>query len=90
MDPLEVRIDANRVASFDGRVFEVFGGDVRRFHVELLAVAVSGPDKKGSRNVTLEQSQREWAVPLDAEAFEAFQPLLDALKSAGVGVAVTA
>jgi hypothetical protein len=76
MDLLEVESDQNRVVAFDGRVFEVFGGSVRRFHVTLLAVTISGPDKRGNRDVTLEA------------AFERFQPLLDALKGAGVNVAV--
>jgi hypothetical protein len=87
MDLLEVVIDQNRVVAFDGRVLEVFGGSVRRFHVKLLAVTVSGPDKKGNRDVTLEQSGIENALPPDEAAFERFQPLLDALRGAGVNVA---
>ncbi len=88
MDLLEVEVDRNRVVAFDGRVLEVFGGSVRRFHVTLLAVTVSGPDKKGNRNVTLTQSGMDNALPLDEAAFERIQPLLDALRSAGVNVAV--
>lgn len=87
MDLLEVEIDQNRVVTFDGHVLQVFGRSVRRFHVRLLAVTMSGPDKKGNRNVTLEQSGNETAPPLDEAAFEGLQPLLDALQGAGVSVA---
>jgi hypothetical protein len=86
VDLLEVKIDHDRVASFDGRVLEVFGGSVRRFHVQLLSVTVAGPDKKGNRDVTLTQSGRDNAVPLDEAQFDRFQPPLDALKAAGVDV----
>lgn len=86
MDLIEVDIDQNRVATFDGRVLEIFGGSVRRFHVKLLTASVSGPDKHGSRTVTLVQASIDNALPLDEAAFESFQPLLDALKSAGVSV----
>jgi hypothetical protein len=88
MGLLEVEVDRNRVVAFDGRVLEVFGGSVRRFHVKLLAVTVSGPDKKGIRNVTLTQAGVNHSLPLDEAAFERCQPLLDALKSSGVNVAV--
>ena len=47
VDLLEVKIDQYRVASFDGRVLEIFGGSVRRFPGELLSVTGSRPDKKG-------------------------------------------
>jgi hypothetical protein len=50
-------------------------------------VTVSGLDKKRIRNVTLTQAGIDNALPLDEAAFERFQPLLDALKSAGVDVA---
>ena len=86
MDPLEVEIDQNRVATFDGRVLEIFGGSVRRFHVKLLTVTVSGPDKRGIYDVTLVQAGIDNALPLDEAAFGRFQPILDALKAAGVNV----
>ena len=86
MDPLEIELDQNRVATFDGRVLEIFGGSVRRFHVKLLTVTVSGPDKHGNRNVTLVQANIDNAVPIDEGTFGQFQPILDALKSAGVSV----
>ena len=85
MDSLEVEIGQRRVATFDGRVLEIFGGPERRFHVKLLTVTVSGPDKRGIRQVTLEQYQRT-EIPLDETAFAQFQPLLDALRTAGVTV----
>jgi hypothetical protein len=86
MDPLDIDIDQNRVASFDGRVLEVFGGDVRRFHVRLLTVVVPAPDKRGNRDVELRQAQRTASLPLDEGAFERIQPLLDALRQAGVSI----
>jgi hypothetical protein len=43
MNLLEVAAGPNRIVAFDGRVVEVFGGSVRRFHVKLLSVTVSGP-----------------------------------------------
>lgn len=86
MDALEVQIDQNRVVAFDGRVLKVFGGSVRRFHVKLLAATVSAPDKKGNRNVTLEQAGIDTALPLDEAEFGRFQPVLDTLKGAGVNV----
>ena len=86
MGSLEVQIDQFRVAAFDGRVLEIFGGAERRFHVKLLTVTVSGPDKRGTRQITLEQSQRQTDMPLDETAFARLQPLLDALRTAGVTV----
>ena len=86
MDLVEVQIDQNRVAAFDGRVLEILGGAGCRFHVKLLTVTVSGPDKRGTRQVTLEQSQQETGMPLDETAFARFQPILDALRNAGVTV----
>ncbi len=86
MAVLEVQFDQNRVAAFDGRVLEIFGGAERRFHVKLLTVTVSAPDKRGARQVMLEQSQRLTALPLDEAAYAEVQPLLDALRTAGVTV----
>lgn len=85
MEPLEVELDAFRVVAFDGRVLEIFGGAERRFHAKLLTVTVSEP-KKGQRHVTLEQSQRQNDLLLDDAAFAKLQPILDALRSAGVAV----
>src|SRR5690349_9369775 len=65
MGLLEVSAGPYRVVSFDGRVLEVFGGSVRRFHVRLLSVAVSSPDRHGNRNVTLRQAGTESALPVD-------------------------
>ena len=82
-----MQIDQHRVVAFDGRVLEVFGGSVRRFHTKLLSVTVPGPDKKGTRQVTLRQASVDNALPLDEAEFERFQPVLDALKASGVSVA---
>jgi len=83
MGLLEVQLDQNRVVAFDGRVLEIFGGVDSRFHVKLLTVTVSAPDKRGARQVMLEQSQRVTSLPLDEAAFAQCQPLLDALRAAG-------
>jgi hypothetical protein len=87
MDLLEVAAGPNRMVTFDGRVLEVFGGSARRFHVKLLSVTVSGPDKHGNRNVVLHQAGTENSLPVDEPAYERLQSLLAALKSAGVPVA---
>ena len=84
---LEVGAGPNRIVSFDGRVLEVFGGSVRRFHVNLLSVTVSGPDKHGNRNVVLRQAGIDNSLPVDEPAYAQLQPLLEALRSAGVSVA---
>ena len=84
VEPLEVQLDALRVVTFDGHVLEIFGGAERRFHVKLLTVSVAAPDKKGQRRVALEQSQRETDLLLDEDAFARLQPILDALRTAGV------
>lgn len=83
---LEVGAGPNRIVSFDGRVLEVFGGSVRRFHVSLLSVTISGPDKHGNRNVVLRQAGIDNSLPVDEPAFEQLRPLLEALRSAGVSV----
>ena len=87
MGVLEVQIDQNRLATFDGKVLEVFGGSVRRFHINLLTVKISRPDKRGSRVVTLTQALNEASLPLDESQFAAFQPILDAMRGAGVKIA---
>jgi len=87
MNPLEVQIDANRVATFDGHVLELFGGSGRRFHVRLLSVKVSQPNKKGGRQVTFTQTQTETSLLLDDAEFSLLQPLLAALRDAGVTMA---
>ena len=86
MDLLEVAAGPNRMVTFDGRVLEVFGGSVRRFHVRLLSVTVPGPDKHGNRNIVLRQAGMENSLPVDEAAYEQLQSLLAALKSVGVPV----
>ncbi len=80
----------NIVAMIDGPVVEIFGpmsDDSSRAHVKFLSLEVSGPDKKGRRDVWL---KRGLDMPflvlakLDDAQFEAAQPLLDALGNAGV------
>jgi len=59
-------------------------------HVKLLSISVSAPDKKGRRDVTLNKAGGPRAVDfasfvdLDDAAFETIDPLLDALRNAGV------
>jgi hypothetical protein len=86
VDPLEVALDRNRLVAFDGRVLEIFGGAVRRFHVDLLTVTVSQPDKLGNVNVTLTQAGVDVSLPLEPSMLESVQPILAALRSAGVNV----
>jgi hypothetical protein len=86
VDPVEVVIDDNRVVAFDGRVLEIFGGTEGRFHVAVLSLQVSEPDKRGNRSLTFRQSQRDTPLPLDEEQFGRFQVILDALRTAGVEV----
>ena len=87
MDLLEVAAGPNRIVSFDGRVLEVFGGSVRRFHVNLLSVTVSGADKHGNRNVVLRQAGIDNSLPVDEAVYQQLQPLLQALENAGVSIA---
>jgi hypothetical protein len=85
MDLIEVAAGPHRVVAFDGRVLEIFGGAERRFHVNLLSVAVpQRPDKHGNRNVVFQQAQVSSYLPVDEATFERLQPLLGALQSAGV------
>jgi hypothetical protein len=86
VDQSEIQLDEHRLVTFDGRVLEVFGGAVRRFHVALLTVTVPDPDKKGNRNLTLTQAGNDWSLPVDESTFERLAPLLNGLKNAGVTV----
>ncbi len=83
---LEVQLDHNRVVTFDGRVLEVFGGAVRRFHVLLLRVEISAPDKRGNQTMVLTQSGVDTAVSLDEAGVGQLRPILDALHAAGVPI----
>jgi hypothetical protein len=83
----------NIVAMFDGRVLEILGpasGESTRMHVKFLSVSVSDPDKKGRRNIMVNRMYMNQGIPflplfkLDDAAFEVVQPLLDALRNAGV------
>jgi hypothetical protein len=88
MDLLEIEVDENRVVAFDGRVVEIFGGSVRRFHVKLLTVRVPQADKRGNRNIVFVQAGQENVLPVDEPTFERLRPLLDALSSAGISIPV--
>jgi len=80
----------NIVAMFDGRVLEIFGplsDDSSRAHVKFLSLSVAGPDKKGRRDIWLKRGGEMLFLglaKLDDAQFEAAQPLLDALRNAGV------
>jgi hypothetical protein len=82
----DIQLDQNRLVAFDGRVLEVFGGAVRRFHVALLTVTMSDPDKHGNRNLPLTQAGNDWSLPVDESTYERLAPLLEELKDAGVNV----
>jgi hypothetical protein len=91
MDLLEVDINDRFVIAFDGRVLELFqGSDSTRHHVKLVAVTVSGPDKKGIRHVTFKRASTVGGggslFALDNAEFERLRPLLDCLIGAGVRV----
>jgi len=86
MDLLEVAAGRDRVVAFDGRVLEVFGGSVRRFHVGLLSVSVSGPDKHGNRNIVFTQAGIDNSLPVDEPTYEQLRYVLEALVNAGVRV----
>ena len=51
-------------------------------------MTMSAPDKKGRRDVTLVQTQRQTDLLLDGDAFARLQPILDALQAAGVALSV--
>ena len=80
----------NIVAMVDGPVVEIFGplsDDSSRAHVKFLSLEVSGPDKKGRRDVWLKRGGETLFLglnKLDDAQFEAAQPLLEALRNAGV------
>jgi hypothetical protein len=86
VDPLEVVLDERCIAAFDGRVLELFGVYTDRFHATFLRVSLAAPDKRGVRRVTLEQPGTIATLSLDDAAFARIQPMLDALRSAGVAV----
>jgi hypothetical protein len=80
----------NIVAMIDGPVVEIFGplsDDSSRAHVKFLSLEVSGPDKKGRRDILLNRGGGIMFLllgKLDDAQFAAAQPLLDALTNAGV------
>lgn len=80
----------NIVAMIDGPIVEIFGplsDDSSRAHVKFLTLEVSGPDKKGRRDVWLKRGGTMLFFELgklDDAQFAAAQPLLDALRNAGV------
>ncbi|WP_329040936.1 hypothetical protein OHT61_23560 [Streptomyces sp. NBC_00178] len=48
-----------KLYSFDGRVLEIFGGDVCRFHIRHMYLRVTGPDRKGKRTVEISHGRPE-------------------------------
>lgn len=83
---LEARVDDNKLVAFDGRVLEIFGGSVRRFHVALLTVTVHAPNERGNVAITFTQAQSEYSYPIDQAGLESLRPILDALHAAGVRI----
>ncbi|MEV7419586.1 hypothetical protein [Streptomyces sp. NPDC089919] len=45
--------DGNCLFTFDGRILERFGRDPLRFHVRSMHLQVTGPDRKGRRQVEI-------------------------------------
>ncbi|NEA97709.1 hypothetical protein [Streptomyces sp. SID13726] len=45
--------DGDCLFVFDGRILERFGRDPVRFHVRYMHLNVTGPDRKGRRNVMI-------------------------------------
>ncbi|HEY6429511.1 MAG TPA: hypothetical protein VIX84_19975 [Acidimicrobiales bacterium] len=84
------------VLQFDGRVLEFFGGvqatSAWRRHIALInGVVVTGPDKRGDWSIALQPPPKLiTAFTLSQAEFEAVQPILDALRGAGVNVSVNA
>jgi hypothetical protein len=83
-------IGYNMVAMIEGPVVEIFGplsDDSSRAHVKFLSLEVSDPDKKGRRDVWLKRGGGVLFLvlgKLDDAQFAAAQPLLGALRNAGV------
>jgi len=81
----------NIVVMIDGPVVEIFGplsDDSSRAHLKFLSLEVAGPDKKGRHDIWLKRGGEMpflGLAKLDDAQFEAAQPLLDALRNAGVG-----
>ena len=89
MDLVEVRLNEWVVVTFDGHVLEFFGlGSPGRYHAMLTTVAVSGPDKKGKRTLTVRQTQSQATWQLDDDSLGRLRPILDALRVAGVSVTI--
>jgi hypothetical protein len=81
------------VLQFDGRVIEFFGGQSTsawRRNIGLMsAVVVTGPDKRGDWAVAMQPPPKLMSSFTVGQAeFEAFQPFLDAFRSAGLTVSV--
>lgn len=93
MDLVEAQLDG-RVLQFDGRVLELFGGesgttDWRRHAAFMAAVVVTGPDKRGAWSVAFQPPQQLITSFKISEAeFQALQPILEALQTAGVQVSI--
>jgi hypothetical protein len=93
VDLVEAQLDA-RVLQFDGRVLELFGGlsatsDWRRHAAFMAAVVVTGPDKHGVWSVAFQPPQQlTTAFRISEAEFQALQPILEALQTAGVQVSI--
>ena len=79
------------ILAFDGRVLEVFpssGAASQRVHLKHLAVAVSEPNRKERRKLTLLGAGQTYVRDfyIDAEQWPTVEPLVDSLKAAGASV----
>ena len=83
----------NAILAFDGRVLEVFpsGAISQRIHLEHLAVAVSEPNRKGRRRLTLLGAGQTYVRDfyIEEDQWPTVQPLLDSLEAAGTSVSLT-
>jgi hypothetical protein len=84
----------DRVLQFDGRVLELFGGesgttDWRRHAAFMAAVVMTGPDKGGAWSVAFQPPQQLiTSFKISDPEFQALQPILEALQTAGVRVSI--
>jgi hypothetical protein len=93
---LELR-DGGIILRFDGTVLEIFAGYAReggqrlegnstRIHIKQLEVATEGPDRKERFHVTFAGPAYGYPFRFEEGEWNEVQPLLDALRTAGVSV----
>lgn len=69
--------------AFDGRVVEVFFPlENRRYHVRLVRVRVTGPNRKGNRMVGVGTERNSHTVEVEPADWPAFEHVLQAIAAA--------